>query len=633
MKDDLQLALIISDYKDLQEKLSENLSRKHLHTSYKQSLSLRDENLNNIVYLFLIVGFRDGSTSLTMTRLRAIFEDVQNLKPKSVLILPYGIENELINFAKENARNLKIKIIYLGEAEINDALIEKILHSFFGYNGENETVIGENRFKLVEKIEEIKEKLIEAQPDIVIRKILIPENKPIKVQRKRRKQNKIRSFGILIIIILWIIATPFLSLFISSFLLKNGVNEINNKDLNGANIYFETSKVFANIAGVGFTFSNNGKQIASDILKYDEIGIQAYKTILLGQRIFNEVNGNNDYDLKTQANQFYLNIDSLYSETAFLSASSNSKDFLPDTNLTNISFYLQSLRKLAKDLPNILGINGQKNYLVIVQDPNKLRPTGGYITNLIVYSFNNGRLINKNAINVDDVDSQLRGFVTPPDALKNYAGLASWNLANSNWDPDFSQASAKAEWFFNKETNQNIDGVIGITTDINNINFDNIISLLDSKNVQVFMNKTDDETTLVELNWDGGILANSFGIIDANVGNAGNNQIKENAVLNIKTNTNSNNYSLEIDYTNLSKDLVYKDDVRIIEGNNIQEKYFQLNPGKNTKLSFSWSLPKNNNLNLRKQPGVDNFPIQVVINNTTRYNIFLQHDKNISFGN
>jgi len=38
-----------------------------------------------------------------------------------------------------------------------------------------------------------------------------------------------------------------------------------------------------------------------------------------------------------------------------------------------------------------------------------------------------------------------------------------WYLRDSNWDPDFTQSGARAAWFYQKETGESVDGVLGLS--------------------------------------------------------------------------------------------------------------------------------------------------------------------------
>lgn len=113
--------------------------------------------------------------------------------------------------------------------------------------------------------------------------------------------------------------------------------------------------------------------------------------------------------------------------------------------------------------PELLSPNGKKTYLILVQDNLELRPSGGYINSFGFLTMEKGRVLDFNMEEVDTADSQLRGHVTPPWALKKYLGETSWFLRDANWDPDFPSSALQAEWFVDKELGKQVDGTIGIT--------------------------------------------------------------------------------------------------------------------------------------------------------------------------
>lgn len=123
---------------------------------------------------------------------------------------------------------------------------------------------------------------------------------------------------------------------------------------------------------------------------------------------------------------------------------------------------LSSLSNLARQLPNILGFNGQKTYLVLFQNSTELRPTGGFIGSLGLFSFEKGKLVNTEIFDVYEADGQLHGHVEPPPKLKEHLGEASWYLRDSNWSPDFPTSAQRAGWFLDKELGGKVDGVVAV---------------------------------------------------------------------------------------------------------------------------------------------------------------------------
>src|SRR5258706_2402473 len=144
------------------------------------------------------------------------------------------------------------------------------------------------------------------------------------------------------------------------------------------------------------------------------------------------------------------------------------------------------------------------NYLVVTQDKNELRPTGGLITALDVFTFERGKLTNKTIVNTKDTDKLLKGQIDPPQALIKYLGQNNWKLADANWDPDFRTTAPKIEWFLQNEMNQPVDGVITVpSATLGSV--ENMLDLLKNKDVQIFFNDDRFSIALNHLNWYGGV--------------------------------------------------------------------------------------------------------------------------------
>jgi hypothetical protein len=121
-------------------------------------------------------------------------------------------------------------------------------------------------------------------------------------------------------------------------------------------------------------------------------------------------------------------------------------------------------------MPTILGIGGQKTYLVLLQDNTELRPGGGLIDSYGILKFNMGKITEFSLHDIEGADRQLRGHAEPPFAVKKYLPSEHWYMKDSNFDVDFiKSASASANFLF-AETGEKVDGVIGVdTTFIKNI--------------------------------------------------------------------------------------------------------------------------------------------------------------------
>jgi hypothetical protein len=120
------------------------------------------------------------------------------------------------------------------------------------------------------------------------------------------------------------------------------------------------------------------------------------------------------------------------------------------------------LSQVVEYLPKMTGKDQNKSYLILLQNNNELRPTGGFIGSLAVVTFSQGQLVDFEVKDVYSLDGQLKGHVEPPAELKRYLGEANWYLRDVNWEADFPTVAVKAEWFLEKETGRQVDGVVGV---------------------------------------------------------------------------------------------------------------------------------------------------------------------------
>lgn len=120
------------------------------------------------------------------------------------------------------------------------------------------------------------------------------------------------------------------------------------------------------------------------------------------------------------------------------------------------------LSNIEDILPDILGIENERKYLVLFQNSLELRPGGGVIDHYGILKLSMGKIVEFSVHDVSDADGQLRGHVEPPYALRRYLPIEHWYLRDSNFDVDFAKSASLSSRLLNIETGENIAGVIGI---------------------------------------------------------------------------------------------------------------------------------------------------------------------------
>lgn len=137
--------------------------------------------------------------------------------------------------------------------------------------------------------------------------------------------------------------------------------------------------------------------------------------------------------------------------------------------------------KLLTLYPRVAGFRKKQTYLVLLQNSMELRPTGGFIGSIMLLTFVDGKVESLEVEDVYTADGQLKGHVDPPRPIREILGNEHWYLRDSNWDPDFSISGERAKWFYEKEMNQPVDGVIALSLPLvtNLLNVTGPVELLD----------------------------------------------------------------------------------------------------------------------------------------------------------
>lgn len=113
-------------------------------------------------------------------------------------------------------------------------------------------------------------------------------------------------------------------------------------------------------------------------------------------------------------------------------------------------------------LPKLVGFDGARKYLVLLQNNMELRPAGGFIGSFAEITFEGGKLKNLKVNDIYAIDGQLNTHVEPPAEIKQDLGQKDYYLRDSNWEPDFPTSARQAEWFYTKETGQSVEGVVAL---------------------------------------------------------------------------------------------------------------------------------------------------------------------------
>ena len=302
-------------------------------------------------------------------------------------------------------------------------------------------------------------------------KTLLPEKTNLK-QKPKSKTRLIKYAKPIIGLGLVIFVTPLLLMCLSiTFLLLSIKTMPHNRNLS-AN-FIKTSSFFTAATGsfsLGIDFYSDYPDMAKKAL---EIFNELSAISEISRELINGINGDQIYDLQSYSDAISAGLDKIHTDISFLQSDiegqkgligESIKSYLLTKNISIDEYKgkIFLLKKFTSRLPEILGMESPKKYIVLFQNNMELRPTGGFIGSFALMTLDKGRLTEMVVNDVYSADGQLKGHVDPPEPIRNYLNEGGWYLRDSNWDPDFVKTSSKIEWFLDKEIDITVDGVIAI---------------------------------------------------------------------------------------------------------------------------------------------------------------------------
>jgi len=130
-------------------------------------------------------------------------------------------------------------------------------------------------------------------------------------------------------------------------------------------------------------------------------------------------------------------------------------------NLPVIVALLSGLEKNETLIEELLGGNGPRTYLFLLQNNHELRATGGFIGTYALVDIHQGVIRRFFVDGIYNPDGQLKENIVPPKPIQKIS--AGWSLHDSNWFPDFPTSAEKAIFFYEKTGGPTVDGVITLT--------------------------------------------------------------------------------------------------------------------------------------------------------------------------
>jgi hypothetical protein len=113
-------------------------------------------------------------------------------------------------------------------------------------------------------------------------------------------------------------------------------------------------------------------------------------------------------------------------------------------------------------LPALLGADGPRSYLILAQNNQELRATGGFISGVGLVTLEAGAIVDLRFQDSYTVDDLSKPHPAPPDALRRTMGAGLLLLRDANWWPDFPTSAQAVTRLYQQDQGQRVDGVVAV---------------------------------------------------------------------------------------------------------------------------------------------------------------------------
>jgi len=162
-------------------------------------------------------------------------------------------------------------------------------------------------------------------------------------------------------------------------------------------------------------------------------------------------------------------------------------DSAKDDNNSSSSILL----KLAKGV-----IEGNKVFLVLLQNNMELRPGGGFIGSFAIIKTENGKIKSYEVHDTSNFDGRIPDNEDMPEPMKKVFNINSWKLRDSNYSPDFLTNAKKAlEFYYQGKGEEKFDGVIAMNASV----LERLLEVTGPVKLEGYPNVFDSKSALITL--------------------------------------------------------------------------------------------------------------------------------------
>ena len=232
-----------------------------------------------------------------------------------------------------------------------------------------------------------------------------------------------------------------------------------NNQIENIDYLFSVANILSQSFTAGIRFSSSLDNIINSESNFSNLEEKQKEALI--KRIYEsspELNG-----LKADLDLALINLDKINYNWPISIFQNKIEDL--KTKIKKTDKILKSVVPMSELLPFVLGYPQKTSLLVILQNKDELRPTGGFIGTYGILELEHGEILRFDTHDIYHLDMPVKDKlnIKPPKPLEDYLGIKKWYMRDANWSPDWPSSAKNIEDFYWKE-----DRLLPLKNKINN---------------------------------------------------------------------------------------------------------------------------------------------------------------------
>jgi len=133
-----------------------------------------------------------------------------------------------------------------------------------------------------------------------------------------------------------------------------------------------------------------------------------------------------------------------------------------------VSSLFVDAKPLLKSLPDILGKDDEKTYLILFQNNYERRATGGFLTSYAFFRIKDGKMTVERSEDIYSLDDSIGSHPKAPDEILTFhKNVGTYNIRDSNLYPDLLKSIEEFESLYDRSSiDQDYDGIIMLDSQV-----------------------------------------------------------------------------------------------------------------------------------------------------------------------